>query len=178
MALALHLPMRYEDETTLTPLNVAVRMQGHTVQIEAMVSACDVQYRPRRQLVVTVQDESSELTLRFLNFYGSQAVQMAVGKRLRIRGEMRHGFFGSEMVHPVVKSVQEGDSLPQALTPVYPAGEGLSQTLLRKAISAALTRIDFNDTLPAAMRSDLELIPFEQAIRLLHNPPQRLMNMR
>ncbi len=109
LALALHLPMRYEDETTLTPLSEAVRMQGHTVQLEAVVSACDVQYRPRRQLVVTVQDQGTELTLRFLNFYGSQAVQMAEGKRLRIRGEMRHGFFGSEMVHPVVKTVHEGD---------------------------------------------------------------------
>jgi len=171
LALALHLPMRYEDETTLTPLSDAVRMQGHTVQLEAMVSACDVQYRPRRQLVVTVQDQGVDLTLRFLNFYGSQAVQMAEGKRLRIRGEMRHGFFGSEMVHPVVKTVQEGDVLPQALTPVYPAGEGLSQTLLRKAITSALTRFDFSDTLPDALRNTLQLIPFEQAIRLLHNPP-------
>ncbi len=68
LALALHLPMRYEDETTLTPLSDAVRMQGHTVQLEAVVSACDVQYRPRRQLVVTVQDQGVELTLRFLNF--------------------------------------------------------------------------------------------------------------
>jgi ATP-dependent DNA helicase RecG len=171
LALTLHLPMRYEDETTLTPLHEAVRMQGHTVQIEAVVSACDVQYRPRRQLVVTVQDQGTELILRFLNFYGSQAVQMAEGKRLRIRGEMRHGFFGSEMVHPVVKTVQEGDVLPQALTPVYPAGEGLSQTLLRKAIASALTRFDFSDTLPDALCDKLQLIPFESAIRLLHNPP-------
>jgi len=118
-----------------------------------------------------VQDQGVELTLRFLNFYGSQAVQMAEGKRLRIRGEMRHGFFGSEMVHPVVKTVQEGDVLPQALTPVYPAGEGLSQTLLRKAITSALTRFDFSDTLPDTLRNTLQLIPFEQAIRLLHNPP-------
>jgi ATP-dependent DNA helicase RecG len=67
--------------------------------------------------------------------------------------------------------VQEGDVLPQALTPVYPAGEGLSQTLLRKAITSALTRFDFSDTLPDALRNTLQLIPFEQAIRLLHNPP-------
>jgi ATP-dependent DNA helicase RecG len=75
------------------------------------------------------------------------------------------------MVHPVVKAAQEGDVLPQALTPVYPAGEGLSQTLLRKAITSALTRFDFSDTLPDALRNTLQLIPFEQAIRLLHNPP-------
>jgi len=123
MALVLHLPMRYEDETQLH------------VQVEGVVTDCDVQYRPRRQLVVTLADDSGRLTLRFLNFYGSQATQMAVGRRLRVRGDMRHGFFGDEMVHPAVKPVEEDTPLPDALTPVYPAGEGLSQALLRKAIA-------------------------------------------
>jgi ATP-dependent DNA helicase RecG len=171
MALVLHLPMRYEDETRLTPLHEAGLLHGHTVQVEGVVTHCDVQYRPRRQLVVKIDDDGAELILRFLNFYGSQASQMAVGKRLRVRGEMRHGFFGNEMVHPVVKTVEEGAPLPQALTPVYPAGEGLSQTLLRKAIAAAMTRTDWSDTLPDALRQSLDLMPFEEAVRLLHNPP-------
>ena len=171
MALVLHLPMRYEDETRLTPLSEAGLLHGHTVQVEAIVTSCDVQYRPRRQLVVKLEDDGAELILRFLNFYGSQATQMAVGKRLRVRGEMRHGFFGNEMVHPIVKPVIEGAPLPQALTPVYPAGEGLSQTLLRKAIAAAMTRTNWSDTLPDALRQSLDLMPFEDAVRLLHNPP-------
>ena len=171
MALVLHLPMRYEDETQLHALREAGLLNGHTVQVEALVTQCNVQYRPRRQLVVTIADEGAELTLRFLNFYGSQATQMAVGKRLRVRGEMRHGFFGNEMVHPVVKSVEAGAPLPQVLTPVYPAGEGLSQTLLRAAIAKAMTQIDWTDTLPLALRETLGLAPFEQSVRLLHNPP-------
>jgi ATP-dependent DNA helicase RecG len=133
-----------------------------------------VQYRPRRQLVVTLADDTEQLTLRFLNFYGSQATQMAVGKRLRVRGEMREGFFGLEMVHPTVRSVDIDTPLPEALTPVYPAGEGLSQTLLRKAIDAAMTRIDASDTLPAALREKLQLMPFREAINLLHHPPSEV----
>jgi ATP-dependent DNA helicase RecG len=144
------------------------------VQIEGLVTACDVQYRPRRQLVVTLADDTEQLTLRFLNFYGSQATQMAVGKRLRVRGEMREGFFGLEMVHPTVRSVDIDTPLPEALTPVYPAGEGLSQTLLRKAIDAAMTRIDASDTLPAALREKLQLMPFREAINLLHHPPSEV----
>jgi ATP-dependent DNA helicase RecG len=121
--------------------------------------------------VVTLADDTEQLTLRFLNFYGSQATQMAVGKRLRVRGEMREGFFGLEMVHPAVRSVDIDTPLPEALTPVYPAGEGLSQTLLRKAIDAAMTRIDASDTLPDALREKLKLTPFNEAIKLLHHPP-------
>jgi ATP-dependent DNA helicase RecG len=141
------------------------------VQVEGVVTDCDIQYRPRRQLIVKINDDSGMLTLRFLNFYGSQVTQMAVGKHLRVRGEMRHGFFGDEMVHPTVKAVEPGAPLPQALTPVYPAGEGLSQALLRKAITDAMSRIDWRDTLPESVRTSLQLLAFEPAVRLLHNPP-------
>ncbi len=170
-ALALHLPMRYEDETRLLAIAQAALRHGQPVQVEGVVTDCDVQYRPRRQLVVTLADDSGRLTLRFLNFYGSQATQMAVGRRLRVRGELRHGFFGDEMVHPAVRPVDEDTPLPDALTPVYPAGEGLSQTLLRKAIANAMTRIDWSDTLPPELRTRLKLMPFEPAVRLLHQPP-------
>lgn len=171
MARVLHLPIRYEDETQLVLISEARQRHGDTVQIEGVVSDCDVQYRPRRQLIVKLQDDSGLLTLRFLNFYGSQVTQMAVGKRLRVRGEMRHGFFGDEMVHPVVKVIHVDTPLPQALTPVYPAGEGLSQTVLRKAIDDAMSKIDWCDTLPESLRSSLDLLAFEPTIRLLHNPP-------
>ncbi len=172
IARVLHLPMRYEDETQLFSIHDARRMHGTAVQVEGVVTDCDIQYRPRRQLIVKIKDDSGMLTLRFLNFYGSQVTQMAVGKHLRVRGEMRHGFFGDEMVHPTVKAVEPGAPLPQALTPVYPAGEGLSQALLRKAIADAMSRIDWADTLPESVRNALQLQAFEPAIRLLHNPPQ------
>ncbi len=171
IARVLHLPMRYEDETQVFLIQDASRMHGTTVQVEGVVTDSDIQYRPRRQLIVKINDDSGILTLRFLNFYGSQVTQMAVGKHLRVRGEMRHGFFGDEMVQPTVKAVEPGAPLPQALTPVYPAGEGLSQALLRKAIADAMSRIDWRDTLPESVRTSLQLLAFEPAIRLLHNPP-------
>ncbi len=171
MALVLHLPMRYEDETQLLTIREAGMRAGLAVQIDGVVTDCDVQYRPRRQLVVKLTDDTGLLTLRFLNFYGSQATQMAVGKRLRVRGELRHGFFGDEMVHPTVKAVEADTPLPDALTPVYPAGEGLSQAILRKAIANAMARIAWDDTLPDELRATLKLMAFEPAIRLLHHPP-------
>ena len=171
MDLALHLPMRYEDETEIVPIHDAALRGGQSVQVEGVVTACEVQFRPRRQLVVTMADDSGQLVMRFLNFYGSQTKQMAVGNRVRARGELRHGFFGAEMVHPAYKMVLEGAPLPSALTPVYPSGEGVPQHLLRKAISAALARVDCTDTLSEPLRRGLDLIDFASAVRLLHNPP-------
>jgi ATP-dependent DNA helicase RecG len=171
MDLVLHLPMRYEDETQVTLIREAGFMGGNVSQVEGLVTGCDIQYRPRRQLVVTIADDSGQLVMRFLNFYGSQVKQLAAGTRIRARGEVRHGFFGAEMVHPAYKVVQEGDPLPQALTPVYPSGVGLSQAYLRKAIANAMTRVDWRDSLSSALLAELKLAPFEASVKLLHNPP-------
>lgn len=167
----LHLPLRYEDETRLNTTSEAGFALGHPVQVEGVVTSCEVAYRPRRQLIVTIADDSGQLVMRFLNFYGSQVKQMAEGNRVRARGEVRHGFFGAEMVHPTYRMVTEGAPLPVALTPVYPAGEGLSQALLRKTIINAMTRVDWRDTLSEQIRNTHDLMPFEPAVRMLHNPP-------
>jgi ATP-dependent DNA helicase RecG len=171
MDLVLHLPMRYEDETEITSIREACLRGGYTSQVEGIVTKCEIAYRPRRQLLVTIEDDSGNLLLRFMNFYGSQVKQMAEGARVRARGELKHGFFGAEMVHPSYKMVNEGAPLPTALTPVYPSGEGLSQTVLRRAITQAMERVDWTDTLPAPLRERLRLMDFAPAIKLLHYPP-------
>jgi len=42
--LALHLPLRYEDETQVVKLRDA--REGDTAQVEATVTACEIVYRP------------------------------------------------------------------------------------------------------------------------------------
>lgn len=103
----LHLPIRYEDETQLTPIKRL--LPGMWAQVEGVVTRCEVAYRPRRQLVAAIEDDTGELALRYLNFYPSQQKQLAVGRRIRARGEARGGFFGMEMVHPRT-TVADGDT--------------------------------------------------------------------
>lgn len=171
MDLVLHLPLRYEDETQIITIRDACMRGGQTWQVEGVVTKNEISFKPRRQLLVTIADASGDLLLRFMNFYGSQVKQMAEGVRIRARGELKHGFFGAEMVHPGYKVVNEGAPLPASLTPVYPAGEGLSQTVLRRAIADAMKRIDWADTVPPAIRKRMDLMDFEPAVKLLHYPP-------
>ena len=166
--LALHLPLRYEDETRLTPL--AELRDGMPAQVEGIVADCRIEPRPRRQLIVRLRDGGAELLLRFLHFYPSQQKSMAPGTRLRVRGEVRGGFFGLEMVHPAIKVVGAGAPLPQALTPVYPTTAQLPQAYLRKAIAGALARAPLQEVLPP------ELLPpglpsLREALQFLHHPP-------
>lgn len=167
--LALHLPLRYEDETRITRLRDA--REGDTVQIEARVTHCEVSYRPRRQLVVTVDDGSGTCTLRFFNFYPSQQKVLAVGCLIRARGEVKGGFLGWTMLHPSFRTA--GGDLPTALTPIYPTVAGLPQPYLRKAVLGGLARAELSDTFAPGDLSALNqhaLWTLRQALQFLHHP--------
>jgi len=167
--LALHLPLRYEDETRITKLR-DVR-DGDTAQIEARVTACEVSFRPRRQLIVTVDDGTDTCTLRFFNFYPSQQKALAVGNRILARGEVKGGFLGRTMLHPSFR--RAGGDLPKALTPIYPTVAGLSQPVLRKEVLAALARAELSDTFAPgdlSQNSHQPLWTLRQALSFLHHP--------
>ncbi len=166
--LLLHLPLRYEDETHLTP--VATAQPGETVQVQGTITHSEIAFRPRRTLVCRLQDGGDELYLRFLNFYPSQQKQLAVGKQIRAIGEVRMGYYGLEMVHPKCRAVDDDTPLQQSLTPVYPTTAGLSQAVLRKLISNALDTLPLTDTLPDALLKKLKLAGLADSLRLLHNP--------
>jgi ATP-dependent DNA helicase RecG len=169
----LHLPLRYEDETRITP--VADVRPGDDVQVEGEVVRCDVIRRAGRQLVATLRDAAGDLVqLRYLHFYPSQASQLAVGRRVRVFGTARapsgSGAYGVELVHPRVRAA-DGETLPQSLTPVYPTVEGVSQAWLRKRIDRALRDVDIVDPLPPELIAHLRLPPLAYAVKTLHQPP-------
>ncbi len=180
MALALHLPSRYEDETELFTIEEALN-QGKfsATQTQGTVIRNQVLFRPRRQMLVTIEDETATLQLRFLNFYPSQQKQMAVGAHIRVRGEVREGFQGPEMVHPTVRALAADAPLPKSLTPVYPASARVSQAVIRKAVAQALRDPSLQDSLAEFFPKKLmtELLPsndwpsLQSAITYLHQPP-------
>ncbi len=171
--LVLHLPLRYDDETHLYPVKDAPA--GREVLIEAVVTECDIKYRPRRQLVCHLEDGSGTVLLRFFSFYGSQVKHFTAGARIRAFGEIRHGFFGEEMVHPRYRVVEAGTPVAESLTPVYPATAGMGQDTLRKLIARALASEKLDDTLPAPLLKKHRLPAFREAVRLLHNPPPDIL---
>jgi len=170
--LALHLPLRWEDQTRIA--RIAELREGQGAQVEGVVRESRVELRPRRQLVVRLVDDSGELLLRFLHFYPAQQRLLAAGARLRVVGEVRGGFLGREMVHPVCRAVAPGEPLPTTLTPVYPTTAALPQAYLRKAVATALARAPLDELWPPALHAAWwppGLPTLRAALQALHQPP-------
>jgi len=171
----LHLPLRYQDRTRLTP--VGHLQPGAEAHIEAEVISSAVTGHRHRFLLCHLSDGTGVLTLRFFHF--SQAQQHLLGQpgaRLRCFGEVRQGYSGLEMIHPECRRISP-DEPPAAdcLTPFYPATAGLQQFTLRGLAEQALAYPDqaalLPELLPAAVLDQLRLPPITEAVRLLHQPP-------
>ncbi len=183
--LVLHLPLRYEDRTRLTPLAEVVA--GTTVQTEGRIVRAEVQFRPRRQLVATIEEgeggRRAVLALRFFTFYPNQQKALQPGERLRVYGDVREGHFGPEIVHPQFTVLRDDPAhttpLPDRLTPVYPTTAGLGQETLRAKIERALAADPSRlaEVLPEDFVARQKLWKFGDAVTFLHAPPPRLSSL-
>jgi len=173
----LHLPLRYLDRTRVTPIGAL--QPNQTVVVEAEVRACDIVFGKRRSMVCRIQDGTGTISLRFYHFNGAQKQRLSQGTRLRVFGETRRGAAGLEIYHPEYELLDEAAPLPleQALTPIYPATEGLTQPRMRSLAQQALTWLNTHsvrELLPDAVRRALNQCSLAEALRFLHQPPAQV----
>jgi ATP-dependent DNA helicase RecG len=172
----LHLPLRYEDRTALTPIRQL--RPGQPAQVEGRVEAVERGFRYRPVLRVAIGDEShSTLVLRFFHFRAAQVAQFAVGTRVRCYGTPKPGQHGLEIVHPSYRVLGDAEdaALGQALDPVYPSIEGIGPATIRKLIAQALDKLpgtDVLELLPPAMLQGLGLPSLRDALLTMHRPPR------
>ena len=172
----LHLPLRYEDRTTLLPIRAL--KAGMAAQVEGRVEAVERGFRYRPVLRVAISDDSgATLVLRFFHFRAAQVAQFAVGRRLRAYGTPRPGQHGLEIVHPSYHVLGDGEdaALGQSLDPVYPAVEGIGPASLRKLIGQALDRLPDAaalELLPDSFLAGLQLPSLREAMLTMHRPPR------
>ncbi len=168
------LPNRYEDRTRIGPIGALVA--GARAAVEGEIELAEVVFRRRRTLLVRLSDGTGFLTLRFFHFSGAQQQQLSRGTRLRCFGEVRRGPVGLEIVHPEYRRADAPDTqaLQDALTPVYPATEGVQQGRLRNLTAQALAATgpdELPDWLPAGIQHELELPSLREALQFVHRPP-------
>lgn len=159
MDLLLHLPSRYQDRTRLVPLRELQAGQECLIQGEVVDS--QITYGRRRSWVVTLEDGTGYLNLRFFHFSRSQQAGLKTGQYVRCYGEVRFGPKGLEMAHPEYRAFASLPVEPEGrLTPVYPTTKGLGQGRLR-SLTSQLLSLDWPEQ---------SSTPF-QTLLYLHHPP-------
>ena len=171
-SLVMHLPIRYIDETIVTPIR-EIQM-GVLSQIEAEVVRAEIVYKPKKMLIVQVKDASSNLQLRFLHFYPSQMKMFEAGARIRVLGEARHNLFAFEMIHPQCKLIKDSDVLPEALTPIYSLVAGVGQKTVKDAIHKLFIHFDLKNYLKdlflPSIYEKLRLPNLYESLKSIHHP--------
>ncbi len=171
--LLFHLPNRYEDRTRVTSIRDC--FPGVFTNIIGEVTGSQIINGKRRMLVVTIQDGSGTVNLRFFRFTAAQKNNLALGMNIRCYGEIKRGARGFEIIHPEYKSLDEDQPLTaveETLTPVYPTTDGLRQISLRNLTEQALIRLQrgqVEELLPDEF--NLQNYSLAQALALIHRPP-------
>lgn len=171
-----HLPLRYQDKTQLHYISrlrvgAEVLIQGEVVDVQHTGF-----HRGRRSLLVTVQDKTACITLRFFHFNQSQVQQFkSQTQGLRCFGEVRFSRTGLEMVHPQYYWVDLNNPPPLAevLTPIYPTVKGLSQRVWHALTTTALdaaAHVDLPTVLPEQVVSDHNWPSLVDALYAIHRP--------
>lgn len=169
----LHLPLRYEDETRIT--RICDLKAGDWAQIQGTVISSRTQGGRFMQLIASVSDGTANIEIRFLHFYPKMHERFKSGTLLRLSGQVQQQPVqfggGLQMLHPKIKEpITDTSELPSTLTPVYPAGEHITQTWLRKRIDRAMLDVDLTDIVPASFTQYLSLPTLRDALKSLHHP--------
>ena len=169
----LHLPLRYEDETRIT--RICDLKAGDWAQIQGTVISSRTQGGRFMQLIASVSDGTANIEIRFLHFYPKMRERFKSGTLLRLFGQVQQQPVqfggGLQMLHPKIKEpITDTSELPSTLTPVYPAGEHITQTWLRKRIDRAMLDVDLTDIVPASFTQSLSLPTLRDALKSLHHP--------
>ena len=174
MDLLFHLPLRYEDKTKITPIE---QLQGFSYAlVEGEITKSYVTRGGRPILVCEIDDGTGFMQLKFFNFYYSQKIKMRAGLRIRAYGEVRHGMYGMEIIHPEFSLGEKQPALAKTLTPIYPKSEGISQKLLQKATAQAVELMqggtfELSELLPADWLAAQNMPTLTAALAFVHSPP-------
>lgn len=170
-----HLPHRYIDASTVTPLARAAL--GQEVACVGTVVAKGVlpTRRGLRIFHAVLRDDSGVLECvwpgqPFLDR------SIAIGQTLLVSGPVRF-YHGRQMAPREYVILADADSEAEPLTagkvlPVYPATEGLSHKVIRSLIDRHLDRLISlcEDGLPEPLRHSLGLLSLPEALRAVHRP--------
>jgi ATP-dependent DNA helicase RecG len=170
-----HVPHRYLDATTVTPLARANVGQEATCVGRVVSTGVLPTRRGLRVFRAVLRDESGLLECAWPGRPFLER-QIKKGQLLLVTGPVRY-YHGKQLVpREFIVLAEEGEGEgagdPGLVLPVYPATEGLTHRQIRLLVQQHLDTLLplVNDPHPAAFRASHDLIDLQRALELMHRP--------
>lgn len=170
--LVFHLPTRYQDKTSITPLSDA-RINDE-ILIEATIDRIEVIPSRQRQLLCYLSDQQNHrILLRFFHFTQYQKQALIRGESMQCFGEIKIGRKGLEMHHPEyrITSQNQRPLLEPNLSPIYPLCSGISQNKMKQWINYSLEVLKISQLDDFFEKITQHSMPsLKSSLMLLHHP--------
>ena len=170
--LVFHLPTRYQDKTSITPLSDAGIHDE--ILIEATIDRIEVIPSRQRQLLCYLSDnQNHRILLRFFHFNQYQKQALIRGETMQCFGEIKIGRKGLEMHHPEYRIITQNQSplLEPTLTPIYPLCSGISQNKMKQWVNYSLEVLKISQLDDYFEKIAQQSMPsLKSSLMLLHHP--------
>src|SRR5947208_1894591 len=169
-----HVPHRYLDATTVTPLARAAVNQEVTCVGRVVSTGVLPTRRGLRVFRAVLKDDSGLLECAWPGRPFLER-QIKKGQLLLVTGPVRY-YHGKQIVPRefivLAEAGDETESNPGVVLPIYPATEGLTHRQIRALVQQHLDELLplVQDPHPAAFRATHQLIELRRAFELLHRP--------
>jgi ATP-dependent DNA helicase RecG len=168
-----HYPRGYEEFKR--PVEITSIAEGATLAIEASLTMTPKVKRVRNLQIVTamVKDSSGSMQLTWFNMPFLQKT-LRSGYHYIFRGKVirKNGILVMEQ--PGIYQRENYLKLLNIMQPIYPLTQGVTNTMLSKAIKQVLSELEFaKDYIPRSIAKEYQLTDRTKAIREVHFPKDR-----
>ena len=170
--LVFHLPRRYQDKTSITPLSRA--NVNDEILIELTIDRIEVAPSRQRQLLCYLSDnQNHRILLRFFHFTQYQKQALIRGETIQCFGEIKIGRQGLEMHHPEYRVISQNQKplLESTLSPIYPLCSGISQNKMKQWVNYSLEVLQISQLDDYFEKITQQSMPsLKSSLMLLHHP--------
>ncbi|MDD5900338.1 MAG: ATP-dependent DNA helicase RecG [Lachnospiraceae bacterium] len=166
-------PRNYETYELPSPIGELKEGKVATIEASVVRSADVSRYRSLQVLTCLVKDPSAAIRLTWYN-QPYMKNQLTMGCRHLFRGRVVRKKGALVMEQPKLYKREEYGRLLRVLQPVYGLTEGLHNSTISKAVTAALAECEREpELLPAKISKVHGLIPHHSAVEEIHFPKSR-----
>lgn len=167
-----YFPRTYEDRRAVRHIQSLVPDQLVSIKAKVLkVGSFAMGKSKRRMWEVWVGDQTGKIGCKFFRVpYKGYFERFQPMQEVRVIGKVTHYRGKVEFHHPDIHPITENEENENALIAIYPEIENLTSAKISRLIKTVVGQ-EIPEILPSSILKKYELMPLEQALREVHDPP-------